>query len=107
MACNNLKKLERETINCANCGQCVRGPVDPYRPNPIFSEYMPIKICPMHENHGMLTYSANGMNAMGRAILEGKLEVAPDVVQAFYECCAECCLRTSPLYVHRCRRWNA
>lgn len=92
MACANLKKCERETINCSNCGQCVKGPVDPFRPNPVFPEYMPIKICPMHEEHGMLTYSANGMNAMGRAILEGKLEVTPDVVEAFYQCslCGHC-----------------
>lgn len=92
MACANLKKVERETINCSNCGQCVKGPVDPYRPNPVFPEYMPIKICPMHENREMLTYSANGMNAMGRAILEGKLPVTKDVVDAFYECslCGHC-----------------
>mgnify|MGYP002625313093 FL=1 len=92
MAYKNLEKFERETINCSNCGQCVKGPVDPFRPNPIFTEYMPIKICPMHENRGMLTYSANGMNAMGRAILEGKLEVTPDVVEAFYQCslCGHC-----------------
>ena len=92
MACENLKKCERETINCSNCGQCVTGPVDPFRPNPVFHEYMPIKICPMHEEHGMLTYSANGMNAMGRAILEGKLEVTPEVVDAFYQCslCGHC-----------------
>ena len=92
MACENLKKCERETFNCSNCGQCVKGPVDPFRPNPIFSEYMPVKICPMHENREMLTYSANGMNVMGRAILEGKLEVTQDVLDAFYQCalCGHC-----------------
>ena len=65
MDCKSLKKVERECINCSNCGQCVKGPVDPFRPNPVFSEYMPIKTCPMHEEGGMLTYSANGINAMG------------------------------------------
>lgn len=92
MDCKNLKKFERECINCSNCGQCVKGPVDPYRPNPVFSEYMPIKICPMHENREMLTYSANGINAMGRAILEGKIDVDQGVVDAFYECslCGHC-----------------
>lgn len=92
MDCKNLKVFERECINCSNCGQCVKGPVDPYRPNPIFSDYMPIKICPMHEEHEMLTYSANGMNAMGRALLEGTIPADQSVVDAFYKCtlCGHC-----------------
>lgn len=92
MDCKNLKKREREAINCSNCGQCVKGPVDPFRPNPVFSEYMPIKICPMHEEAEMLTYSANGINAMARAILEGTIDVDQGVVDAFYKCslCGHC-----------------
>jgi heterodisulfide reductase subunit D len=92
MSFNHLEKVKDEVYGCSICGQCVQGPVDPYRPNPVFHDYMPDKTCPMREKDRFLTYSAAGMNTIARALLEGDLEITDEVVDAIYECvlCGHC-----------------
>ncbi len=88
----NLEKVREECYNCSICGQCVQGPVDPYRPNPHFSEYMPIHTCPMRDENRFLTRSAAGMNTIARGLLEGTVEVTDELVDAIYDCilCDHC-----------------
>lgn len=92
MSFRNLEKIKGEVYGCSICGQCVQGPVDPYRPNPVFHDYLPDKTCPMREKDRFLTYSAAGMNTIARALLEGDLEVTEELVDAIYECvlCGHC-----------------
>lgn len=92
MSFEKLNKCKGEAYNCSICGQCVQGPVDPYRPNAVFPDYMPIQICPMREKNRFLTYSAAGMNTIARGLLEGSIEVTDELVAAIYECtlCDHC-----------------
>lgn len=92
MSLKNLEKIKDEIYGCSICGQCVQGPVDPYRPNPVFHDYLPDKTCPMREKDRFLTYSAAGLNTIARAVLEGDLEITDELVEAVYECvlCGHC-----------------
>jgi heterodisulfide reductase subunit D len=92
MANENLEKVKAEVYGCSVCGQCVRGPVDPFRPNPIFADYMPDRTCPMRETNRFLTYTASGMNSIARALLEGNLAVTDELVKVVQECvlCEAC-----------------
>lgn len=92
MSFENLEKQKGEVYGCSICGQCVQGPVDPFRPNPVFHDYMPINTCPMRDKNRFLTHSGAGMNTIARALLEGELEVTDNLVDAIYECvlCDHC-----------------
>lgn len=92
MSFNNLEKIKGEIYGCSICGQCVQGPVDPFRPNAVFDDYMPDKTCPMREKDRFLTYSGAGMNTIARAVMEGDLEITDELVDAIYECvlCSHC-----------------
>lgn len=92
MSLENLEKIKGEVYGCSICGQCVRGPVDPFRPNVVFKDYMPDKICPMREKSRFLTHTGAGMNTIARALLEGDIEVTDDLANAIYECvlCGHC-----------------
>jgi len=92
MSYENLEKIKGEVYGCSICGQCVQGPVDPFRPNVVFHDYLPDKTCPMREKDRFLTYSGAGMNTIARALLEGNLEVTDELAAAVYECvlCGHC-----------------
>ena len=92
MANENLIKVKDEIYNCSVCGQCIKGPVDPLRPNPFFGDYLPERVCPMREKHRLITYSGSGMNSIARALLEGRLQVSDELVEAVQECvlCGHC-----------------
>jgi heterodisulfide reductase subunit D len=92
MSYENLEKIKDEIYGCSICGQCVQGPVDPFRPNPVFHDYLPDKTCPMREKDKFLTYSGAGMNTIARALLEGGLEITDELAEAIYECvlCDHC-----------------
>jgi len=92
MAYTNLEKIKSEVYGCSICGQCVQGPVDPFRPNVVFHDYLPNKTCPMREKDRFLTYSGAGMNTIARGVLEGDLEITDELVEAIYECtlCGHC-----------------
>lgn len=92
MSFDNLKKIKGEIYGCSICGQCVQGPVDPFRPNAVFSDYMPNRTCPMREKDRFLTYSGAGMNTIARAVIEDDLEISNELVNAIYSCvlCGHC-----------------
>jgi heterodisulfide reductase subunit D len=92
MSFDNLEKIKGEVYGCSICGQCVQGPVDPFRPNVVFHDYLPDKTCPMREKDRFLTYSGAGLNTIARAVLEGDLEITDSLVDAVYECvlCGHC-----------------
>ncbi|HVJ05370.1 MAG TPA: (Fe-S)-binding protein [Candidatus Saccharimonadales bacterium] len=92
MANENLEKVRDEVYGCSVCGQCVKGPVDPFRPNAVFHDYMPDRACPMRENSRFLTYSASGLNSIARALLEGQLQITEELAAAVSECvlCEAC-----------------
>ncbi len=100
MSTKNLEKVRAEVYGCSVCGQCVRGPADAYRPNPIFHDYMPDRTCPMREKNRFLTYSASGLNSIARALLEGNLEVTDELVNLVQECvlCDSCTLNCGEVF---------
>lgn len=92
MSFENLQKIKTEVYGCSICGQCVQGPVDPFRPNAVFHDYLPNRTCPMREKDRFLTYSGAGINTIARGLLEGDLEITDELVAAIYECvlCGHC-----------------
>ena len=92
MSFENLNKLKGEIYGCSICGQCVQGPVDPFRPNVVFHEYMPNRTCPMREKDRFLSYSGAGMNTIARGLIEGDLQISDELVNAIYACvlCGHC-----------------
>ena len=85
MELENLQELRDDVYRCVRCGSCTKAPNDPL----IDSSD---RTCPEWELYRFLSRSGLGINSAARAILEGKLEVSDELVDALYDClmCGNC-----------------
>lgn len=75
-----LKKIQYEEVaKCTRCGFCL--------PN-----------CPTYTVKRTEAYTARGRNAITRAVIEGRLELTPELAQAIYSClgCGACTVACFP-----------
>ena len=79
----NLKRWKNEVYSCCNCGFC-REQID-YKSGTY-------GICPVWEVYGFDSYTARGRNNIAQALLEGRLEYTPRLIEHVYKCllCGNC-----------------
>lgn len=74
-----LEKVKNDLLICGRCGKCIVSEVG--------------YVCPVHQHTGGFDEAAaRGRNSIGRALLEGRLELCPEVVENAYTClsCKRC-----------------
>ncbi len=82
----SLEYFRHTMEQCNHCGQCKWIPAPKSR-GVEFAE-----ICPIHMRFGFDAYSGQGLLNMAQEVLEGTLELTPELVEAVYTCttCGAC-----------------
>jgi len=78
-----LEKHKRGIYGCVRCGVCVHK----------FNPWGTKKVCPIREHTtGFETYASRGRTQVARGVLEGTIEVTPDLAEVAYSCllCGNC-----------------
>ncbi|MCL2757574.1 MAG: (Fe-S)-binding protein, partial [Coriobacteriia bacterium] len=83
MSYENVLKYREQVYRCNTCCRCPRGPWDPNQPDIL---PLPVKQCPIYEQHVSLASSSQGMILMIRDLLEDKLEASDALVEHIYQC---------------------
>lgn len=78
-----LEKHVRGIYGCTRCGVCVHK----------YSPWGDRKVCPIREHTvGLEPYSCRGRNQISRGVLEGTIEITPELAEVAYTCllCGNC-----------------
>ena len=81
-----LEAFRHTMEQCNHCGQCK------WIPAPLARGVDFAEICPIHMRFGFDAYSGQGLLNMAQEVIEGTLELTPELVEAVYTCttCGAC-----------------
>jgi Fe-S oxidoreductase len=80
-----LEKYREQIYHCVRCGDC-RESTKVYTSRKKESSSDFHGVCPAREQFGFEAYSARGRMSIFRDILEGRLEITPEIVEWAYSC---------------------